>query len=228
MSPLIDLADVSVTYPGAVPVHALKRSSLRINDGERVAVVGPSGSGKTTLLQVLGLLARPTTGTYHLVGHDVSAMDESQRCDVRGSMIGFVFQAFHLMAHRTVGSNVELPLRYSPQSFNDTERAERVSDALSQVGLEHRAHHLCNQLSGGESQRVAIARAMVTRPRLILADEPTGNLDEASAAGIHDLMDEMNARTGLTIVLVTHSSRLAQRMPRRLNMAEGVLHPLEA
>lgn len=220
--PLIELVDVSFTYPGAVPVEALQPVTLTIGRGEQVAVVGPSGSGKSTFLQVLGLLARPTSGTYRIDGRDVGGMSEDELCDVRGTTIGFVFQAFHLIAHRDVAANVELPLRYSPIPYTDDQRGDLVSDALDRVGLTHRIHHRCNQLSGGESQRVAIARAMVTGPALILADEPTGNLDSTNSAQIVDLLLRANA-SGSTLVVITHDAEVADRFDRRLVIHDGVV-----
>jgi len=220
--PLVELDGVSFTYPGSVPVHALQPVELRIGPGERVAVVGPSGSGKSTLLQILGLLARPTAGSYRLAGVDVGALPEARRCDVRGSLVGFVFQAFHLMAHRDVTANVELPLRYSPVTHPDAERASMVGAALERVGLGHRSAHRCNELSGGECQRVAIARALVTRPRLLLADEPTGNLDSQNSAQIVDLLLDA-AEHGAAVVVITHDLDVADRFDRRITLRDGVV-----
>ena len=219
--PLIELDEVAFTYPGVVPVAALASTNLCIEAGERVAIVGPSGSGKSTLLQVLGLLARPTSGVYRLDGYDVGALSESQRCDVRGTRIGFVFQAFHLMAHRDVASNVELPLRYSPSARSDAERAAMVAEALASVGLSHRAHHRCNELSGGECQRVAIARAMVGRPSIVLADEPTGNLDTANSAQIIDHLLAAGSDQASTLIVITHDPDVAERFERRLVIRDG-------
>ncbi len=219
---LIRLHDVSFTYPGVVPVHALAPVNLTVNRGERVAIVGPSGSGKTTLLQILGLLAKPTTGQYRLNGLEVANMSENTRCDVRGTLIGFIFQSFHLMAQRQVAANVELPLLYSPTNLNQTQRQDLVARALAQVGLTHRARHRCNELSGGESQRVAIARALVTRPKLLLADEPTGNLDSTNSTQI---IDQLLSTTtdGTTLVVITHDQSVAARFDRQLTMNDGRL-----
>lgn len=220
--PVIELVDVSFTYPGVVPVEALQPVTSIIDRGERVAVVGPSGSGKSTLLQVLGLLARPSGGTYLLDGRDVGAMSEDELSDVRGTRFGFVFQSFHLMEHRDVAANVQLPLRYSPTSHTDEQRSALVAEALERVGLSHRIHHRCNQLSGGESQRVAIARALVTAPAVILADEPTGNLDSRNSAQIVELLLRAG-ETGATLVVITHDRDVADRFDRQLTIHDGVV-----
>ncbi len=217
---LIELKQVGFTYPGVVPVVALTPTTLRIGRGERVAIVGPSGSGKSTLLQLLGLLSNPTEGSYWLAGYDTGLLSEAQRCDLRGSQIGFVFQSFHLIDHRDVAANVELPLRYSPTSRSGSERMSLVSDALERVGLLHRANHRCDELSGGERQRVAIARAMVGRPSIILADEPTGNLDSTSSSQIIDYL-LTSGPDGSTLVVITHDPEVASRFPRTLMIRDG-------
>ncbi|MCA9551591.1 MAG: ABC transporter ATP-binding protein [Myxococcales bacterium] len=207
-------------------IRVLRGIDLDIHAGERISIIGRSGSGKSTFLHVVGTLDVPHAGSVHFNGTDVFQKPPAMLAAFRNKAIGFVFQFHHLLPEFSALENVAMPGLI--QRMNQSEAHDRARAILGTVGLAHRVDHRPGELSGGEQQRVAIARALVLEPQLLLADEPTGNLDEASAAGIHDLMDEMNARTGLTIVLVTHSSRLAQRMPRRLNMAEGVLHPLEA
>lgn len=219
-APLIDLRAVSVTYPGPPPVTALRPTDLHVAAGEHVAIVGPSGSGKSTLLNVLGLLDRPTAGRYGLDGVDVASLTEAGRTALRGRRIGFVFQSFHLIGYRTALENVELG-----QVYAGTPRAERrrnAEAALAAVGLGHRRHALPTTLSGGESQRVAIARALVGSPALLLCDEPTGNLDSATAAGILDLFDDLHA-TGVTLVVITHDPAVAARARRALTIRDGRL-----
>jgi putative ABC transport system ATP-binding protein len=220
-SPVIELADVTKTYrTGDLLVDALRGVSFIVRRGEYVAVMGESGSGKTTLLGILGCLDRPTTGSYFLVGDEVAWLPEARRARVRGGRIGFVFQAYNLLPRATAYKNVELPLVYArvPQR----ERKQRVLDALRAVGLSDRADHHPNQLSGGQQQRVAIARALVTDPSVVLADEPTGNLDSASADDVLAIFDRLNGQ-GTTIVMVTHSHDVGARAARILRMADGLL-----
>jgi putative ABC transport system ATP-binding protein len=216
---IIDVADVTKVYrSGDVSVDALRGVSLVVREGELVSVMGASGSGKTTLLGILGCLDRPTTGTYSLVGEEMSSLGETRRARVRGKRIGFVFQAYNLLPRSSAYKNVELPLVYS--GVPPRERRRRVLDALAEVGLAERTRHRPAQLSGGEQQRVAIARALVVRPSVLLADEPTGNLDSESADEVLTLLERLN-RGGTTIVLVTHSEQVAERATRIVRLADG-------
>jgi putative ABC transport system ATP-binding protein len=217
----IEVAGVTKVYrTGDVSVGALRGVTLVVREGEFVAVTGASGSGKTTLLGILGCLDRPTTGAYRLVGQEMSTLDEARRASVRGERIGFVFQAYNLLPRTTAQKNVELPLVYARVAAR--ERRRRVREALAQVGLAERARHLPTQLSGGEQQRVAIARALVVRPSVLLADEPTGNLDSASAEEVLTLLERVN-RHGATIVMVTHSGTVAARASRVVQLADGLV-----
>jgi putative ABC transport system ATP-binding protein len=220
-APVIELAGITKVYgSGEVAVGALRGVSLAIHEGEFVAIMGPSGSGKTTLLGIIGCLDRPSAGTYHLVGEEMSGLDESRRARVRGERIGFVFQAYNLLPRQQAYKNVELPLIYA--GVPARERGPRVVEALEQVGLADRLGHRPNQLSGGEQQRVGIARALVVRPKVLLADEPTGNLDSASADEVLGLLELLN-RQGTTVVLVTHSEEVAQRAARIVRVADGLI-----
>ena len=192
--------------------------SFVVSEGELVAIMGPSGSGKTTLLGILGCLDRPSTGSYRLVGEEVSALDETRRARVRAKRIGFVFQAYNLLPRSSAYRNVELPLVYAGVSAG--ERRGRALEALAEVGLADRADHLPTQLSGGEQQRVAIARALVVRPSVVLLDEPTGNLDSTSAEEVLTILERVN-REGATMVIVTHSSEVAGRASRVVQLADG-------
>ena len=213
------LEDVEKVYPlGDVDVAALRGVSLRIEVGEFVAVTGPSGSGKSTLMHLLGCLDVPTRGRFLLAGNDVSAFDENLLADVRNLFIGFVFQQFNLLAYLPAWRNVELPLVYA--GIAPPERAERARAALERVGLADRADHRPSELSGGQQQRVAIARALVTEPAVILADEPTGNLDSTSTADVLDLLETLN-REGSTVVLITHEQDIATRASRRIEIRDG-------
>ena len=215
----IELADVSKVYgSGEVAVEALRGVSFVVREGELVAIMGPSGSGKTTLLGILGCLDRPTTGSYRLAGQEVSALDETRRARVRAERIGFVFQAYNLLPRSTAFRNVELPLVSAGDSAR--ERRGRALEALGEVGLADRAHHLPTQLSGGEQQRAAIARALVVHPSVVLLDEPTGNLDSANAEEVLTILERVN-RQGATMVIVTHSSEVASRASRVLRLADG-------
>ena len=218
--PVIELRGLARTYPGPPPVPALRPASLIIEPGDYVAVTGPSGSGKSTLLHLLGLLDAPTAGRYLLDGLDTAALPDRDRSALRGSRIGFVFQAFHLLPYRTVLENVQLALLY-----NQTPRGRRTqaaAAALDAVGMGPRLGALPTTLSGGERQRVAIARALVSQPSLLLCDEPTGNLDSRNAAALMGLLDGLNA-AGFTIVVITHDEAVAAHAGRALAISDGLL-----
>jgi len=218
---LIELDDVRKTYrSGSLRVTALDGITLAIDGGEYVAVMGPSGSGKSTLMHIIGCLDVPSSGRYRLAGEDVGAMTEAQLADVRNRRIGFVFQQFNLLATMPAWRNVELPLSYG--GVGRAERRERARQALDWVGLAGRAQHRPGELSGGEQQRVAIARALVTEPDLLLADEPTGNLDSASTAEILGLLDELHG-TGRTVVVITHEGDVARRSGRTVRLLDGLV-----
>jgi putative ABC transport system ATP-binding protein len=216
---VIELKNLWRTYQvGDSEVHALHGVDLTISRGDYLAVIGPSGSGKSTLLNILGCLDRPTAGGYTFDGRDASQLSDLERTQLRQNQIGFVFQFFHLLARLTAQGNVELPMLFA--GVSRTERRARAAEALASVGLADRAHHRPDQLSGGQRQRVAIARAVVMGPGLVLADEPTGNLDKASAFEIMNLLEEMN-REGQTVVLVTHDPEIAARARNRVRMDDG-------
>ncbi|WP_028645779.1 ABC transporter ATP-binding protein [Nocardioides sp. URHA0020] len=217
--PIIELTGVRKTYrSGSIEFEALRGIDTGIDAGEYVAVIGPSGSGKSTLMNLLGCLDNPTEGHYRLAGEDVSEMSEAQLAEVRNRRIGFVFQQFNLLASLPAWRNVELPLVYA--GMPRAERRERAIAALGRVGLSDRTENRPGELSGGQQQRVAVARALVTEPALILADEPTGNLDSGSTADVLDLLDELHA-SGRTIVLITHEHDVAARASRRLIISDG-------
>jgi putative ABC transport system ATP-binding protein len=205
-----------------VETWALNEVNIRINEGEFVAVMGPSGCGKTSLLNILGLLDNPTSGSYHLIGTDVSKFTESQRTGLRKGVIGFVFQSFNLIEELNVYENIELPLLY--MKIGAAERKRRVKEAMERMAITHREKHFPQQLSGGQQQRVAIARAVVANPKLILADEPTGNLDSRNGAEVMNLLTELN-REGTTIVMVTHSQHDAGFANRVINLFDGKVVP---
>jgi putative ABC transport system ATP-binding protein len=217
--PVVDLAQVRKVYPrGGGDVVALDGVTLRIASGEKVAIMGPSGSGKSTLLGILGCLDRPSAGEYRLDGEEVATLDDDHLSHIRNRRIGFVFQSFHLIPELTVVENVETPFLYGPAPLADWR--PRALACLGRVGLGHRADHRPSELSGGEAQRTAVARALVTEPRLILADEPTGNLDTATGEEIASLLDGLHAE-GRTIVLVTHNEALGRRAERRIHLRDG-------
>ena len=218
--PVIDLRGLTRSFPGNPPVEALRRVDLTVQLGEYVSVIGPSGSGKSTLLHILGLLDRPTAGDYLLDGVSTATVSETDRAALRGGRIGFVFQAFHLLPHRTVLDNVLLATPYSgvPRS----ERRDRALAALKRVGLGHRLYFIPTVLSGGERQRVAIARAVIASPHVLLADEPTGNLDTVTSAGVLDLFGELHA-DGLTLVVITHDAAVSARAQRQVRITDGML-----
>ena len=218
-APVIDLKGVHKHYrTDRLDVHALRGIDLRIDRGEYVTVMGPSGSGKTTLLEILGCLSRPSEGTYRLQNQSVSQLAGDRLARLRGEEIGFVFQSFNLLPRLSAVENVELPLAYSKVSRR--ERRDRALEALEHVGLVERAEHLPNEISGGERQRVAIARALVNRPAILLADEPTGNLDTKTGEEVLSLFDQVNA-DGNTLVIVTHDPEIGGRAPRCLTIRDG-------
>jgi len=219
--PVIHLSGITRDFKlGAQTVHVLKGIDLDIQRGEYVALMGPSGSGKSTLMNPLGCLDTPTSGTYVLAGRDVSRMAENELAEVRNQEIGFVFQTFNLIPRQTALDNVALPLVYA--GVGKEERLDRAADVLRSVGLGDRMDHRPNQLSGGQRQRVAIARALVNKPSLILADEPTGNLDTATSEEIMKLFDDIHA-LGNTLVVVTHEEDIAQRAKRIIRLRDGVV-----
>ena len=221
MPTVIEIADVWKTYKmGTQEVHALRGCSLTVDEGEYIAIMGPSGSGKSTLMNVIGCLDIPTKGTYHLDGRDVGRLSDDQLAEVRNGQIGFVFQTFNLLSRQDCLQNVELPLVYA--GVSRTERRERAAEALTQVGLGDRMDHKPNELSGGQRQRVAVARALVNRPSILLADEPTGNLDSATSDEIMRLF-ELLYRRGNTIVVVTHEDDIAEHARRVVRLRDGTV-----
>ena len=222
MSELIRVENLHKTYRmGDVEVPALRGVDLTIERGEFVAVMGSSGSGKSTFMNILGCLDRPTIGKYFLEGQEVGSLTPDEWAYIRNKRIGFVFQGFNLLSRTTAFENVELPMMYN--GFATKQRRERALEALSLVGLGERLDHTPNQLSGGQQQRVAIARALVNRPSLILADEPTGNLDSTTSADIMTLFQRLNTEQGITIVLVTHEQDIAEYSQRRVTFRDGVI-----
>jgi putative ABC transport system ATP-binding protein len=218
---LIELTGIERVFQlGDSEVHALRRLDVSIAAGEYVAVMGPSGSGKSTLLNLLGLLDRPNAGTYRLEGKDVTTLTPEEQARVRSERIGFVFQSFHLVPRLTAAENIALPMTLA--GVTPALRAERVAQALKDYGLTNRADHRPDQLSGGQRQRVAIARATIMQPAMILADEPTGNLDRATGEEVMRLLEELNAR-GVTLIVVTHDTALGARARRQLLMEDGAL-----
>lgn len=218
--PVIELTEVRKTYSmGEVQVHALCGVSMQVQHGELMSIMGPSGSGKSTLMNILGALDIPTSGMYRLDGQDVSKMSDDQLAGIRNRKIGFVFQNFNLLARTTALANVELPLIYSGHSNG----RQRCLEALEMVGLGDRVHHKPNELSGGQQQRVAIARALVNQPSIILADEPTGNLDSKSGAEVMRIFQELNEQSGITIIFVTHEPEIAEHTRRIVRIQDGLI-----
>jgi putative ABC transport system ATP-binding protein len=218
---VIEAKDLTKVYQmGDIEVHALRGLSVKIRRGEVVAIMGPSGSGKSTLMNMIGCLDRPTSGEYLLEGEQVSNLKDDQLAEIRNRKVGFVFQTFNLLSRATALSNVELPMRYSGMARG---RKERAKSALELVGLGDRIHHRPNELSGGEQQRVAIARSLVNDPTIILADEPTGNLDSKSGVEIMQLLLKLNTEQGTTLVIVTHDPEIAQQTQRTILIRDGMV-----
>lgn len=218
---VIEAKDLTKVYQmGDIEVHALRGLSIKIRRGEVVAIMGPSGSGKSTLMNMIGCLDRPTSGEYLLEGEQVSNLKDDQLAEIRNRKVGFVFQTFNLLSRASALSNVELPMRYSGMARG---RKERAKSALELVGLSDRIHHRPNELSGGEQQRVAIARSLVNDPTIILADEPTGNLDSKSGVEIMQLLLKLNKEQGTTLVIVTHDPEIAQQTQRTILIRDGVV-----
>jgi putative ABC transport system ATP-binding protein len=214
---------VKIYVVGEVEVRALRGISLEVERGEFLAVTGPSGSGKSTLMHILGCLDRPTSGQYVLDGSDVSRMSKDQLAEVRNKKIGFVFQGFNLLARTTALDNVELPLLYSGERLRAAKRRKLAMDALAAVGLADRAHHLPNQLSGGQQQRVAVARALISSPSILLADEPTGNLDTRTGIEVMGIFQRLNRERGITVLLITHDRDIAEYGHRIISCRDGVI-----
>jgi len=219
---LISITGLTKTYTiGEVEVQALRGIDMEIRAGEFVAIVGPSGSGKSTCMHILGCLDRPTSGRYVLEGRDVSQLSKDELARVRNATIGFVFQSFNLLTRTSAVENVEMPMLYRPKKIPATERRERAMMALRSVGLEHRAAHHPNQLSGGQQQRVAIARALMTEPRILLADEPTGNLDTRTSIEVMEIFQRLQQERGLTVILITHEQQIAEYGSRIVGFRDG-------
>jgi putative ABC transport system ATP-binding protein len=219
---IVNGRDITKIYTmGEIEVHALRGLSVQIGRGEVVSIMGPSGSGKSTLMNILGCLDQPTSGEYCLDGESVANLKDEQLADIRNRKVGFVFQTFNLLPRSTALTNVELPLRYSPP--NGRKRRELAKEALVEVGLGDRINHRPNELSGGQQQRVAIARALVNDPAIVMADEPTGNLDTKSGDEIMELLLRMNEERGTTLIIVTHDPEIAEQTQRVIHIRDGVV-----
>ena len=222
MASSISVQDLTKVYDlGEIQVRALRGVTLDIEAGEFVAVIGPSGSGKSTFMHILGCLDRPTQGRYLLDGHDVSTLSRNALADVRNKKIGFVFQGFNLLSRTSALDNVELPLLYNGNGMRGKERRRRAHDALNGVGLTDRAGHHPNQLSGGQQQRVAIARALINQPSILLADEPTGNLDSRTSVEVMGIFQKLNTERGITVLLITHEREIAEYGTRIIAFRDG-------
>jgi putative ABC transport system ATP-binding protein len=222
--PLISLQNLTKTYRvGELSVEALRGVSLNVEAGEFVTVVGPSGSGKSTFMHIVGCLDRPTAGTYLLNSRDVSQLSRDELARVRNTTIGFIFQSFNLLSRTSALENVELPMLYALNKVSPAERRRRAKAALAAVGLEHRMDHHPNQLSGGQQQRVAIARALMTEPPIILADEPTGNLDTRTSVEVMEILQRLRIERGITVVLITHEHQIAEYGSRIVSFRDGVV-----
>jgi putative ABC transport system ATP-binding protein len=223
--PVISVRDLKKTYQigGDIAVQALRGVNVDVEPGEFLAVTGPSGSGKSTFMHILGCLDRPTSGSYQIDGRDVSRLSRDELAAVRNRKIGFVFQGFNLLSRTSALENVELPLLYNRHHARASERHRRAREALAAVGLAERAHHHPNQLSGGQQQRVAIARALVTSPSILLADEPTGNLDSRTSIEVMDIFQRLNAERGITVLLITHEHDIAEYGTRTIAFRDGLI-----
>ena len=220
--PVIETIGLTKTYTmGDVEVHALQGVDMTVHVGEMIAIMGPSGSGKSTLMNIIGCLDVPTSGLYRLDGIDVGMLDDNALAEIRSLKVGYVFQNFNLLPRTTAQANVELPLLYA--GIGGRERRQRADEVLKTVRLDHRSGHKPNELSGGQQQRVAIARALINRPQLILADEPTGNLDSRNSVGIMELFDQLNQEQGITIVFVTHNPEVAAYCDRIVRVRDGLI-----
>ncbi len=220
---MLRLADICKNYRlGPISVDVLRGIRLEVNRGDLLSITGASGCGKSTLMHILGLLDRPTSGSYLLEGREVATMDDNELSTLRNASMGFVFQSFHLLPRLTTWENVGLPLVY--RGLGDTEIRQRSQEILEKVGMQDRTDHTPSQLSGGQQQRVAIARALVGAPRILLADEPTGALDTRTGREIMQIFFRLNAEDGLTVILITHDQTIAQQCPRRARLSDGRLH----
>jgi putative ABC transport system ATP-binding protein len=217
---VLSIREVTKTYPGSPPIEALRGVDLEVDDGGLVAVVGPSGSGKSTLLHLMGTLDQPSTGSVHVAGFDTGQLSDRQLSGLRANSVGFVFQQFHLLAGATTLENVAEGALYT--GLTEKQRQQGAAAAIERVGLEQRVHHRAGLLSGGEQQRVAIARALMGDPVLLLADEPTGNLDTRTGAAVIDLLMDLNAQ-GVAVVVITHEHEVADRFPRTISIRDGLV-----
>lgn len=219
---VVEAKDITKIYQmGEIEVHALRGLSINIAPGEILSIMGPSGSGKSTLMNILGCLDRPTSGEYSLNGESVATLSDDQLAEIRNRGVGFVFQSFNLLPRATALANVELPMRYA--ALNGRNRKDVAKQALKAVGLEERIHHRPNELSGGEMQRVAIARALVNNPAIIMADEPTGNLDTKSGDEIMTLLKNLNKERGTTLIIITHDPEVAEQTNRIVSLRDGII-----